>query len=55
LGKSSNGNNADIRRELLNALRELTIALQSPGELVEEILFGVSSPVVEKAVASQVQ
>lgn len=29
------------RKELLVAARNLWIALQSPGELVEEVLFGV--------------
>lgn len=41
-GKASNEHNPEIRRELLKASKELVIALQSPGELVEEILFGVS-------------
>jgi hypothetical protein len=42
LADSKAGADAQILNELLRASQRLCIALQSPGRLVEEILFGVS-------------
>lgn len=46
--KTHASGNEEVRKALLKAVQKLCISLQSPGQLVEEHLFGVSSYIFQE-------